>query len=189
MGLGVVGKHEIDVVKRRAQLRYIVSVEHQQPGEGEDRRLPLSSPTLVTTKDAGNAVTLLQSLSSSTFDNSQLVLTACMGYQVVTEARLRESRHKHMPLVRSVIEERSKGLNAWKDTQELAYKLYTLKQDHVTVKSESSATELSGMQRNGDAPLLESEYADMEFFGSIKGDLVVDSVADLKEHVNTSFDL
>ncbi|KAK9106536.1 hypothetical protein Syun_022547 [Stephania yunnanensis] len=40
------------------------------------------------------------------------------------------------------------------------------------MKSESSATELSGMQRNGDAPLLESECADLEFFGSIKEDLV-----------------
>ncbi|KAK9126859.1 hypothetical protein Scep_015705 [Stephania cephalantha] len=131
--------------------------------------MELYGPTLVTTKDAGDAVTLLQSLAGSTFDSSQLVLTACMGYQAVTEARLRESRDKHRPLVRSVIEERSKGLNAWKDTQGLASKLYSLKQDHGTVKSEASATELSGMQRNGDAPLLESECADLEFFGSIKG--------------------
>ncbi|KAK9098603.1 hypothetical protein Syun_025648 [Stephania yunnanensis] len=89
--------------------------------------------------------------------------------QAVTEAKLRESRHKHRPLVRPVIEERSKGLNAWKDTQRLTSKLYALKQDHGRVKSESSATKLSAMQRNGDAPLLESECADLEFYGSIKG--------------------
>lgn len=40
-------------------------------------------PGLVTTKDAGDAVTLLQSLAGSTFDSSQLVLTACMGHQNV----------------------------------------------------------------------------------------------------------
>jgi hypothetical protein len=32
----------------------------------------------VTTKDAGDAVTLLQSSAGSTFDSSHLVLTACM---------------------------------------------------------------------------------------------------------------
>ncbi|KAK9083241.1 hypothetical protein Scep_029712 [Stephania cephalantha] len=48
MGLEVVGKHEIDFVKRRAQLRYL-SVEQQQTGEGEDRRLPLSSSATLLT--------------------------------------------------------------------------------------------------------------------------------------------
>ncbi|KAF5467191.1 hypothetical protein F2P56_017043, partial [Juglans regia] len=43
--------------------------------------MELYGPALVTTKDAGDAVTLLQSLAGSTFDSSQLVLTACMGYQ------------------------------------------------------------------------------------------------------------
>ncbi|KAK8950336.1 hypothetical protein KSP40_PGU011837 [Platanthera guangdongensis] len=38
--------------------------------------LELYGPALVTTKDAGDAVTLLQSLTGSTFDSSQLVLTA-----------------------------------------------------------------------------------------------------------------
>jgi hypothetical protein len=36
----------------------------------------------VTTKDAGDAVTLLQSLAGSTFDSSQLVLTACMDIKL-----------------------------------------------------------------------------------------------------------
>ncbi|XP_033146459.1 uncharacterized protein LOC108871579 [Brassica rapa] len=38
-------------------------------------------PTLITTKDAGDAITLLQSMTGSTFERSQLVFTACMGYQ------------------------------------------------------------------------------------------------------------
>ncbi|AQK56927.1 Ypt/Rab-GAP domain of gyp1p superfamily protein, partial [Zea mays] len=47
--------------------------------------MELYGPALVTTKDAGDAVTLLQSLAGSTFDSSQLDLTACMGYQAVEE--------------------------------------------------------------------------------------------------------
>ncbi|XP_020208211.2 carabin-like [Cajanus cajan] len=50
--------------------------------------MELYGPALVTTKDAGDAVTLLQSLAGSTFDSSQLVLTACMGYQNINETRL-----------------------------------------------------------------------------------------------------
>jgi hypothetical protein len=51
----------------------------------------------VTTKYAGDAVTLLQSSAGSTFDSSHLVLTACMWYQAVGEARLQELRNKHRP--------------------------------------------------------------------------------------------
>ncbi|WZY90785.1 hypothetical protein YC2023_047520 [Brassica napus] len=32
-------------------------------------------------QDAGDAITLLQSMTGSTFERSQLVFTACMGYQ------------------------------------------------------------------------------------------------------------
>ncbi|KAK9095365.1 hypothetical protein Scep_026834 [Stephania cephalantha] len=58
MGLGVVGKHEIDVLKRRAELHIVVGkvcdggcrfVEQQQTGEGEYRRLPLSSSATLLT--------------------------------------------------------------------------------------------------------------------------------------------
>ena len=47
--------------------------------------MELYGPALVTTKDTGDAVTLLPSLAVSTFNSSQLVLTACMGYQNVNE--------------------------------------------------------------------------------------------------------
>ncbi|KAI4385711.1 hypothetical protein MLD38_003705 [Melastoma candidum] len=53
--------------------------------------MELYGPALVTTKDAGDAVTLLQSLAGSTFDSSQLVLTACMGYQNVHEKEIRRA--------------------------------------------------------------------------------------------------
>ncbi|XP_052204506.1 uncharacterized protein LOC127809611 isoform X6 [Diospyros lotus] len=74
-------------------------------------------PALVTTKDAGDAVTLLQSLAGSTFDSSQLVLTACMGYPNVNETRLQEMRNKHRLSVIAAVEERSKGLRVWRDSQ------------------------------------------------------------------------
>jgi hypothetical protein len=45
--------------------------------------LVIAGPALVTTKDAGDAVTLLQILSGCTFNSSQLVLTSRMGYQSV----------------------------------------------------------------------------------------------------------
>ncbi|PQQ03187.1 ecotropic viral integration site 5 protein homolog isoform X2 [Prunus yedoensis var. nudiflora] len=70
--------------------------------------LELYGPALVTTKDAGDAITLLQSLAGSTFDSSQLVLTACMGFLAITETRLQELRDKHRPAVLAVVEERSK---------------------------------------------------------------------------------
>ncbi|CAA0829561.1 Ypt/Rab-GAP domain of gyp1p superfamily protein [Striga hermonthica] len=72
--------------------------------------MELYGPALVTTKDAGDAVTLLQSLTGSTFDSSQLVLTACMGFQNIHEKRLRELRSKHRLAVFAALEERSKGL-------------------------------------------------------------------------------
>ncbi|KAF7848898.1 hypothetical protein BT93_L1466 [Corymbia citriodora subsp. variegata] len=80
--------------------------------------MELYGPALVTTKDAGDAVTLLQSLTGSTFDSSQLVLTACMGYQNVNEKRLQELRNKHRAAVIATVEERSKGLRAWRDSQD-----------------------------------------------------------------------
>ncbi|TVU36731.1 hypothetical protein EJB05_18676 [Eragrostis curvula] len=91
--------------------------------------MELYGPALVTTKDAGDAITLLQSLAGSTFDSSQLVLTACMGYQAVGEARLQELRNKHRPSVISSMEQRAKGLRVWRDTNGLASKLYNFKRD------------------------------------------------------------
>ncbi|KAG5410737.1 hypothetical protein IGI04_007056 [Brassica rapa subsp. trilocularis] len=90
-------------------------------------------PTLITTKDAGDAITLLQSMTGSTFDSSQLVFTACMGYQDLNESRLQELRSKHRPAVMAAFEERLKGLQAWRDSKDLATKLYNSKQDPKSV--------------------------------------------------------
>lgn len=92
--------------------------------------MELYGPALVTTKDAGDVVTLLQSLSGSTFDSSQLVLTACMGFLSVTESKLEELRRKHRPSVLGIVEERTKGNNEVRMSKSLSSKLYSFKHDH-----------------------------------------------------------
>ncbi|GJY99854.1 hypothetical protein Tco_0517284 [Tanacetum coccineum] len=62
-------------------------------------------PALVTSKDAGDAVTLLQLL---------------------------ELRNKHRPAVEVALEERTKGLNMWRYLQALTSKLYGFKENKST---------------------------------------------------------
>ncbi|KAL8210665.1 hypothetical protein R6Q57_005102 [Mikania cordata] len=131
--------------------------------------MELYGPALVTTKDAGDAITLLQSLAGSTFDSSQLVLTACMGYQNVNEERLQELRSKHRPVVKAALEERSKGLNTWRDSQGLASKLYSFKENKVT---------------NGGLSRMSSETSSVdELCLGVSGDTEVNYVPDLQEQV------
>ncbi|XP_057784567.1 uncharacterized protein LOC131001938 [Salvia miltiorrhiza] len=141
--------------------------------------MELYGPALVTTKDAGDAVTLLQSLAGSTFDSSQLVLTACMGYQNVTEERLQELRNKHRPTIMAALEERSKGMRVWRDSQCLSSKLYSFKQDASTIirtdKPEGTNDDLSHL---GGSP------ADGgELYASMNGDVEIDPAKDLQEQV------
>lgn len=146
----------------------------------------LAGPALVTTKDAGDAVTLLQSLAGSTFDSSQLVLTACMGYLNVNEKRLQELRDKHRAAVIAAAEERSRGLQAWKDSQGLASKLYGFKNDHKLMSMEpNKAEQLVDAHTNGDALHMNSGSADEGFLVSLTGDGHAEggSVPDLQEQV------
>ncbi|XP_015942296.1 uncharacterized protein LOC107467659 [Arachis duranensis] len=139
--------------------------------------MELYGPALVTTKDAGDAVTLLQSLAGSTFDSSQLVLTACMGFQSINEARLQELRNKHRPSVIAAIEERSKGLKAWRDSHGLASKLFSFKHDP---KSQQSGD----MQVIGSLSRSESGSTNAdEILISLTGEGEIDSVPDLHEQV------
>ncbi|CAD6203173.1 unnamed protein product [Miscanthus lutarioriparius] len=113
--------------------------------------LDLYGPALVTTKDAGDAITLLQSLAGSTFDSSQLVLTACMGFQSVREMGLKELRKKHRPEILTAMEERSKNRGSWKDKKGLATKLYSFKHDPSFVCSPVKSKEgLDGSKVNGE---------------------------------------
>ncbi|CAA7039611.1 unnamed protein product [Microthlaspi erraticum] len=142
--------------------------------------MELYGPALVTTKDAGDAVTLLQSLAGSTFDSSQLVLTACMGYQNVHEIRLQELRSKHRPAVIAALEERSRGLQAFRDSKGIASKLYSFKQDPKSVLVDSSKASLT----NGSLSRSESGSSNAdEVLVSLTGDGEVDSVQDLQAQV------
>ncbi|KAI4351206.1 hypothetical protein L6164_005585 [Bauhinia variegata] len=147
--------------------------------------MELYGPALVTTKDAGDAMTLLQSLAGSTFDSSQLVLTACMGYQNVNETRLKELRNKHRPAVIAMVEERSKGLKAWRDSQGLASKLFGFKNDPKSIIAGTNKTEQSGdTQMNGSLSRAESGSSSAdEILISLTGEGEINSVPDLQEQV------
>ncbi|KAK8496747.1 hypothetical protein V6N13_096936 [Hibiscus sabdariffa] len=147
--------------------------------------MELYGPALVTTKDAGDAVTLLQSLAGSTFDSSQLVLTACMGYQNVNEQRLHDLREKYRTAVIAAVEERSKGLQAWRDSQGLASKLYSFKQDPKSMLVETNKTgRLVDSQTNGDLSSSESGSTNAdEVLISLTGDADTDAIPDLQEQV------
>ncbi|KAL0382640.1 UNVERIFIED_CONTAM: TBC1 domain family member 9B [Sesamum calycinum] len=147
--------------------------------------MELYGPALVTTKDAGDAVTLLQSLAGSTFDSSQLVLTACMGYQNVNEKRLQELRNKHRPAVRAALEERSKGFRVWRDSQVLASKLYNFKQapDSTTVgtdKPEGTNADINDNVSHLDASSSDNVNGP---YMSLNGDMEVDPAKDLQEQI------
>ncbi|CAN6471055.1 unnamed protein product [Victoria cruziana] len=147
--------------------------------------LELYGPALVTTKDAGDAVTLLQSLAGSTFDSSQLVLTACMGYQAVTEMKLQKLRKKHRPSVVALIDERAKELRIWRDSQGLASKLYSFKRDVGSVLTKSNSTGSSyGTHENGSPCTLDSGSANIdELIHSLTGESDPGSSLDLQELV------
>uniref|UniRef100_A0A6M2EYZ6 Rab-GAP TBC domain-containing protein n=1 Tax=Populus davidiana TaxID=266767 RepID=A0A6M2EYZ6_9ROSI len=140
--------------------------------------MELYGPALVTTKDAGDAVTLLQSLAGSTFDSSQLVFTACMGYQNVNETRLQELRNKHRQAVITTVEERTKGLQAWRDSQGLATKLYNFKHDPKSLLMETNKQTSAELSRSESG----STNAD-EVLISLTGDTEIDSVPDLQDQV------
>ena len=127
---------------------------------------------------------MLQSLVGSTFDSSQLVLTACMGYQAMDEIKLQQLRDKHCPSVIGAMEERSRGLRVWKDSKGLATKLYGFKRDPVALVSEANSTErLGNTNRNGDLHL-DSESTDLDYIlGNLRVDAELDSLPDIKEQV------
>lgn len=148
--------------------------------------MELYGPAIVTTKDAADAISLLQSLAGSTFDSSQLVLTACMGFLSVTEDRLQGLREKHRPSVLATVEERSKGARVWKDPKGLATKLYSFKHNPESLIKEPRVEEASGDKLvGGDVSHSESHpTTDLsELLDGLNIDSEVDSLPDLQEQV------
>lgn len=138
----------------------------------------------MTTKDAGDAVTLLQSLAGSTFDSSQLVLTARMGYQSVDETGLQELRNKHRPSVLSSMEERAKGLGAL-DTNGLASKLYNFKHDPEPLVSISDSQDQMSDVGDGDANQSDSGNMD-DMYGGLTVSSEIEALPDPKDQVAIS---
>ena len=131
---------------------------------------------------------MLQSLAGSTFDSSQLVLAACMGFLSVTEARLQELRKKHRPAVLVVVEERSKRGRVWKDSKGLASKLYSFKHDPVSLMEEKKSIEGGDNLADGDKSPLSSRTSNLDkLLNSLSVDSEVDSLPDLQEQVAFSF--
>ncbi|KAK9733461.1 hypothetical protein RND81_04G069100 [Saponaria officinalis] len=147
--------------------------------------MELYGPALVTTQDAADAITLLQSLTGSTFDSSQLVFTACMGFLSVTEARLEELREKHRPSVLAIIEERTKGSEVSKESKSLASKLYSFKQDAQVLIKEPDTTEgLSGELIDSVRSECNSSPDNFdEFMHALSIDTEIDSSQDPQEQV------
>ncbi|XP_027935154.1 EVI5-like protein isoform X2 [Vigna unguiculata] len=145
--------------------------------------MELYGPALLTTKDAGDAITLLQSLVGSTFDSSQLVFTACMGYPAVTEARLNELRDKHLPSVLVVIEERSMKGRALKDSKGIATKLYSFKHDRGSRVEERKTTEESVAVADASVQL-ESHSSNLnEMLNSLNVDSELEALPDPQDQV------
>ncbi|KAL0289377.1 UNVERIFIED_CONTAM: TBC1 domain family member 8 [Sesamum calycinum] len=148
-------------------------------------RFPKLGPAIVTTKDAGDAITLLQTLTGSTFDSSQLVLTACMGFLTITEDRLQELREQHRPAIVATVEERAKGGRVFKDPKGLATKLYSFKHNPESIVKENKNEAVPGDKVDAvEISDLDSEGANFdEFLKGITIDSEVDSLPDLQEQV------
>lgn len=150
----------------------------------------LTGPALGTTKDAGDAIILLQTLTGSTFDSSQLVMTACMGFLTITEDRLEELRDKHRPSVLATMEERAKGSRVFKDPKAkgLATKLYSFKHDPGSIVKESKTERQSIDTFNIDERSDQSSHSANvdEFLQAMSLDTEVDSLPDLQEQVGCS---
>ncbi|KAI3447633.1 hypothetical protein Pfo_004298 [Paulownia fortunei] len=147
--------------------------------------MDLYGPAVVTTKDAGDAITLLQTLAGSTFDSSQLVVTACIGFLTITEDRLQELREKHRPAILAAVEERARGGRVFKDPKGLATKLYSFKHDPESIVKENKTEAGSGDKIDvGEISDLDSHSANLdEILKGMTVDSEVDSLPDLQEQV------
>ncbi|KAG5584474.1 hypothetical protein H5410_044908 [Solanum commersonii] len=180
------GHPALDERGRNSLRRLLIAYARHNPDVGYCQAMNFfAGPAVVTTKDAGDAITLFQSLTGSTFDSSQLVLTACMGFLNVTEDRLLALREKHRPAVLAVTQERSKGGPVKKDPKGLASKLYSFKHDPDSFMKETKPEECSGDKKT-DNKISDSNSnsASMdEFLNSLNIDSHMDSLPGLQEQV------
>ncbi len=86
----------------------------------------VSVGVLMQKRDTGDAVTMLQSMGEATFDSSQLVLAACLGFHDFHEDHLEQLRNHHRPSVLSALHERSLELHLWRSKNGVATKAGSL---------------------------------------------------------------
>jgi len=86
----------------------------------------IAAGALMLQRDTGDAVAMLQSMGEATFDSSQLVLAACLGFHDVHEDRLEQLRNHHRPSVLLALHERSLELHLWRTTNGFATKTGSL---------------------------------------------------------------
>lgn len=102
----------------------------------------------------------------------------------MTEARLQELREKHRPSVLIVVEERSKGGQAWKYSKGIASKLYSFKHDRGSLVEERKTTEGADVETDADKMMLESHPSNVdELLNSLNVHSEEDSLPDLQEQV------
>ena len=154
------------------------------------KRQLLVGHALGTTKDAGDAITLLQSLVGSTFDSSTLVVTACISFSYVTQDMLQELRQKHRPDVVAAHEERNKGELVKQNSKRLATKLYSFKRDSKPIAREPS------IKKGLDDKHAHDDSANLVFPPNVDNcldittiDMEVDSLPDIQDQVPLSFSL
>ncbi|XP_076889391.1 uncharacterized protein LOC143540133 [Bidens hawaiensis] len=142
--------------------------------------MELYGPDVGSTMDAGDAITLLQSLVGSTFDSSNLVVTACISFSYVTEDTLQQLRQKHRPDVIAAVQERTKGDNLRKSSKGLANKLYSFKKEREPIVRELSIKQ--GFNDKDSMDLMSPVKRDKSFnMENVNSEM--DSLPDLQDQV------
>lgn len=65
-------------------------------------------------RDNGAVLLKLQSMGETTFDSSQLVLSACYGFPTIDEELLQSLRDRHRPAVIAALHKRSLDMRQWR---------------------------------------------------------------------------
>ncbi|KAG0568428.1 hypothetical protein KC19_6G018900 [Ceratodon purpureus] len=76
--------------------------------------LEIHAAPLLQLHDNGDVLSMLQSMGETTFDSSQLVLSACLGFQEIDEGRLQKLRTRHRPTVIAEMHKRSLDVRQWR---------------------------------------------------------------------------
>ncbi|XP_076918503.1 uncharacterized protein LOC143578943 [Bidens hawaiensis] len=142
--------------------------------------MELYGPDLGHAMDAGDAIILLQSLLGTTFDSSNLVVTACISFSDVTENTLQRLRDKHRPDVIAAVEERLRGEHLRKNSKGLANKLYSFKHEREPLAREASMKQKRLDKDSSDlmSPLKRDESLNIDPLNA-----EVDSLPDIQDQV------